>query len=325
MQPYPAISSCLHAVIKMSRIVPSVCRHHRLFVEVHGAAMLVTIFVTILAAIPAQTPLLGGISAFFAVARPALAESERDWDDCNADDPDRSLAACTRILSGRSEKRRALAYYNRGYVYKIRGDLDRAIADYNKAIRLEPRAAAPYYERGVAYHARSDLDHAIADYDMAIRLDPHSAHAYRTRGLAYLYGGALAQALADVTRAGELDPKNAYNVLWVDIVGRRNHVAGRLPQAISRIDMTAWPAPVVLMFLGRMMPEAVRAAADDPDAGTRRGQVCEADFYGGEWALRQGAKDEAVRLFRLAAGDCPHDFEEWIAASAELRARGMSP
>ena len=89
--------------------------------------------------------------------------------------------------------------------------------------------------------------------------------------------------------------------------------------------MTAWPAPVIRMFLGQMTPAAALAAADDPDATKKKGQVCEANFYSGELALRQGAKDDAARLFRLAASDCPHDFTEWPAANAELKALGAAP
>jgi lipoprotein NlpI len=96
--------------------------------------------------------------------------------------------------------------------------------------------------------------------------------------------------------------------------------AGR--QQLAKIDMTAWPAPVIRLFLGQMTPAAVLAAADDPDATKKKGQVCEANFYDGELALRAGAKDEATRLFRLDANDCPKSFGEWLAANAELRAVG---
>jgi lipoprotein NlpI len=41
--------------------------------------------------------------------------------------------------------------------------------------------------------------------------------------------------------------------------------------------------------------------------------------------LTKGLKDEATRLFRLAASDCPHDFNEWDAANAELKALGVVP
>jgi lipoprotein NlpI len=98
-----------------------------------------------------------------------------------------------------------------------------------------------------------------------------------------------------------------------------------LPQAISQIDMTKWPAPVIRLFLGQTTSAAVLAAADDPDANTKRGQVCEANFYSGEFALQRGVKEEAARLFHLAAADCPRDFVERPAAYAELRALGVSP
>jgi lipoprotein NlpI len=54
-----------------------------------------------------------------------------------------------------------------------------------------------------------------------------------------------------------------------------------------------------------------------------KGQICEANFYSGELALQQSAKNEAIRLFRLAAADCPKTFEERLAAKAELRALGI--
>ncbi len=89
--------------------------------------------------------------------------------------------------------------------------------------------------------------------------------------------------------------------------------------------MTAWPAPVVRMFLGELTPAQVLAAADDKDPKTKQGQVCDANFYNGELALMKGAKDDALRLFRLAANDCLHTFTEWSAANAELKALGVAP
>jgi lipoprotein NlpI len=89
--------------------------------------------------------------------------------------------------------------------------------------------------------------------------------------------------------------------------------------------MTVWPAPVIKLFMDQTTPAAVLAAADDPDAIKKRAQVCEANFYSAELALTKGLKDEATRLFRLAASDCPHGFNEWDAANAELKALGVAP
>ena len=89
--------------------------------------------------------------------------------------------------------------------------------------------------------------------------------------------------------------------------------------------MTEWPAPVIGLFLGQTTTAAVLASADDKNATKKNGQVCEANFYSGELQLMKGSKDEATRLFRLAANDCPRSFIEWTASRAELKAQGVAP
>ena len=275
--------------------------------------------------------LLVGVAAFLMLAgqilvSPAVAD---DLATCNhasllgAD----AIDACTRALNAGHMNAHSLSitYSNRGSAYQSKGDNDRAIADYNEAIRLDPKYAFAYNNRGNAYRAKGDNDRAIADYNEAIRLEPKYMTAYFNRGLANLLAGALPKALADLNQASALDPKYAYAALWLDLVGLRNNVPSRLSQAISTIDMTTWPAPVIRMFLGQMTAAAVLAAADDPDAKKKKGQVCEANFFIAELALRQGAKDEAARLFRMAADDCPKNFVEWSAANAELKALGGAP
>jgi lipoprotein NlpI len=252
----------------------------------------------------------------------ALAYNSRGIAYYNEKDLDRAVADYSEAI--RLDPKYAAAYNNRGVAYRDRGDFDGAIADFSDAILLAPNYAFAFGNRGVAYFQKKDLDRAIADFNDVILLDPKSVPAYRTRGLAYLYSGNLAGALADVSQASELDPRDPYSALWVDIVGRRNNVSSRLPQAISQIDMTAWPAPIILMFLGQMTSAAVLAAADDPDPSKKKGQVCGANFFSGEWALRHDNKGEAARLFQLAASDCPKDFIQWGAANQELKALGMA-
>jgi lipoprotein NlpI len=206
---------------------------------------------------------------------------------------------------------------------------DVAIAACSRAIashRYNGRdLAAQYNNRGVAYQAKGDLDRAIADYSEAIRLNPKYVLAFTGRGLANLHAGALPKALADLNQASELDPKDAYAALWLDVVNRRSNLPSRLQQATRQIDMTKWPAPVIRLFLGQLTPKAVLAAADDNDAATKKGRVCEANVYTGELDLQQGRKDAAIALFRAAAADCPKDFIEYGAALAELKVLRVVP
>jgi len=40
-----------------------------------------------------------------------------------------------------------------------------------------------YYNRGVAYHKKGLFDEAIADYTRAIEINPEDAEAYHNRGV----------------------------------------------------------------------------------------------------------------------------------------------
>ena len=235
-------------------------------------------------------------------------------------DNDRAIADFNEAL--RLDPKFTFAYFNRGRAYRAKGDDDRAIADYNEALRLDPKDSLAYFNRGNAYWAKGDNDRAIADYNEALRLDPKYSHTYLHRGWAYFYRGKFAEALADFNQASELDPSNAYSALYLDIAGQRNALESRLPQATSKLDMTKWPAAAVRMFLGQLTPDAMLVAADDPDEIKKKGQVCGANFFAGELALRQGEKSRAIGLFHVSARDCPRTFIERFAARDELKLLG---
>jgi lipoprotein NlpI len=87
--------------------------------------------------------------------------------------------------------------------------------------------------------------------------------------------------------------------------------------------MKTWPAPVIRLFTGEIKQDAVMSAADDANPALKQAHSCEANFYGGQYALIAGQRDEAVKLFVAAAKDCPHGFLEGIAAAAELKGLGQ--
>src|SRR3982750_2321414 len=113
---------------------------------------------------------------------PALAD---DWETCAKGAGDEAIAACTRaIKSGTyNGKTLALAYSNRGVEWRAKGDLAKAIADYDEAIKHDPQQAAAYNNRGIAYASAAEYDKAIADYDKAVELNPTYASALKNRGL----------------------------------------------------------------------------------------------------------------------------------------------
>jgi tetratricopeptide (TPR) repeat protein len=103
-----------------------------------------------------------------------------------------------------------IAYNNRGTEYLRRGDYDKAIFDYDQALRINPnffkKAYDLYDNRGSAYLMKGDYERAIADYDQALRIRPNDANSYHNRGTAYLYKGDPEKAIADFNKALEINP-----------------------------------------------------------------------------------------------------------------------
>jgi len=100
-----------------------------------------------------------------------------------------------------------VAYNNRGMAFRERGQIDRAIEDYNTAITYGP-GARPYTNRGIALAESGRLDFALADFDAAIALDPSYADAYTSRGLLLLKKGDISGAVTDLDTSIQLQPLN---------------------------------------------------------------------------------------------------------------------
>ena len=63
-----------------------------------------------------------------------------------------------------------------------------------------------YFHRGSAHFIQRDYNKAIVDYDAAIRLNPSYLKAYHIRGNAYFLQGAYEKAIADFDKVVQLDP-----------------------------------------------------------------------------------------------------------------------
>jgi tetratricopeptide (TPR) repeat protein len=102
------------------------------------------------------------------------------------------------------------SHINQGEAYFKQGKYPEAIADFTKAIELDPKLAVAYSNRGVAYlDGLKKFPEAIADFTKVIELDPKLAVAYLNRGQAFYNLEKNVEAIADCTKAIELDTKLA--------------------------------------------------------------------------------------------------------------------
>lgn len=92
---------------------------------------------------------------------------------------------------------------------KLKGKYKQAIADYTKAIEINPRYADAYNSRGLAYASRNDFSHAETDLSHALEINPWLVGAYNNRGFLYDYSGEYDKSIADYTQALKINPNYA--------------------------------------------------------------------------------------------------------------------
>lgn len=153
------------------------------------------------------TCLGGAASAHVMVAGGSLQAACYDYARARLATPE-ALTQCDQALAGATRPRdRAATHVNRGIIYMVRGAYDRAQADFDRAIQLDPALAEGHVNRGAALLAQNDFAGAIASINRGLALAPQEpARAYFNRGAANEELGNLRAALDDYRRAADLAP-----------------------------------------------------------------------------------------------------------------------
>ncbi len=106
------------------------------------------------------------------------------------------------------------SFFLRGVAKHNLQDYRGAIADYSKAIEIDPNYAEAYFKRGNAKYDFQDYKGAIADYSRAIEINPrYASDAYYNRGLAKIILGQIDSGCMDLSKAGELGFEEAYDMI----------------------------------------------------------------------------------------------------------------
>jgi tetratricopeptide (TPR) repeat protein len=208
---------------------------------------------------------------------------------CNPDNtpnPDVAIEACNvEIEAGRNL---AIAYYDRGLAWAKKSETDKALADYNSSLKINPDYQNVYISRGNALKLKNRPDDAIADYDKAIKLDPPKAGlAFYNRGNSWRDKNENDKAIADYNQAISLMPQyiNAY-VARGNIYKTKNELDRAMVDYDKAISID--PAKANLAYYNRGVTwrkksEPEKAIADynqyismspkDPDGYVARGNI----------------------------------------------------
>jgi serine/threonine protein kinase/Flp pilus assembly protein TadD len=203
--------------------------------------------------------------------------------------------------------------------------LEEGLAEYSRAIELEPEQTTGWLERGIGYHLAHRYEMAVADYSKVIELRAKFievspqwfALVFNNRGDAYNQLHQYQNALADLSRAIELESKWAapwtnrglvhYRLgNWDKAFGDYSKALELEPKAPWVQDQLAWVLAIcpetTLRNPQRAVELATRALNAAPENGNFWTTQGAALYRSGEWKAAALALQEAEKLLQGAAG-----------------------
>jgi lipoprotein NlpI len=219
-------------------------------------------------------------------------------------------------------------YFNRGIAKGKKRDFDGAIADFTKAIELNPQDAKAYRNRGFLKADRGDLDGAMMDYNKAIELNPQFALAYFSRGFLHYNQREYAGALVDFRKFCELDTTNAQNYvrfrIWL-VRARLGEMALATTELKTYLQnrkaqkQDDWSINIANYLTGDLSELDLFKAAKNLDKQKDARQHCEAYFYAATKRLIKGDTTTAANFFWKCLATNMKPSQDYRSAMAELK------
>lgn len=224
-------------------------------------------------------------------------------------------------------------HFERARVLLLHGQFAAAAAEFDRFVAHDSgyKSGALMYRGFIALFHANDPKTATADFERSLQEGLFQQGTLR--GLLDGTGPWLSNGVP-------LFPNVHHLILWQHLARERagqddykewNENLTQLAKALgyssaSRESIeksrTAWPGPIIDMFLRTRTPYTVRAAAEaSADPKVRRRQICDADFYTGLFRLK-AAPAEAQVLLKRAADNCPPGTFAGLGARLELERTG---
>ena len=147
----------------------------------------------------ARVVVLAVMAAVLALTDPVRATVDDPTLDCLSDDNQRRISGCSAMLDtpGLPDDQRSLAFGMRALAYSLLGIFDKALADYDAALKIKPDFPLALNNRAWAYYKLGRPADGVADVEKALELQPGSPYALDTRAHIRQSQGDAKAALAD--------------------------------------------------------------------------------------------------------------------------------
>jgi Flp pilus assembly protein TadD len=193
-------------------------------------------------------------------------------------------------------------------------DTNSALAEFEKALQLDPKNIEGYVHLGALYEARHQIDEAIAQYQKALSLKPNFAPFLTMIGNLCLEKGDLEAARKYFAQAVEADAHFAVanaNLAWVDAqegkdldvaLGLAQSARSQMPEVPSISDTLAWVMYKKGNYLGAI-PLLQECVKKSPESAQYRYHLGLALMAAGQKDSGKTQLQAALQMNKLPPGD----------------------
>jgi lipoprotein NlpI len=97
-------------------------------------------------------------------------------------------------LTCSSKEKQAQKHYMKGFEYHNQGLVEKAIEEYQKALKLNPNYIEAYMNIGAIYVDEKEYDQAIQQFKKVVEINYYYGKAHYNLGMVYLYKGEKEKA-----------------------------------------------------------------------------------------------------------------------------------
>lgn len=124
-------------------------------------------------------------------------------------------------------------HFQKGNEYIQAGQFDKAVAEFEAVLKVDPERVSALTNLGVAYYNVGRLDDAIAQYQKALQVGPDDADIHSNMAAAYVQKNDLAGALAEYQKALQIKPELAQAHFGLAVVYLQQ---GQNDQALAELE-----------------------------------------------------------------------------------------
>ncbi|HEV2292561.1 MAG TPA: tetratricopeptide repeat protein [Tepidisphaeraceae bacterium] len=197
-----------------------------------------------------------------------------------------------------------------GDLYRAEGEYEKATAQYEALVRLDPYSALNHYKLGVSYQFLQRLRESANAYLRAIELDPKDADAHMNLALVYLAMGQLDDAVRYAERATLLDPSSAVAFSNLGVVLEARGDFARAESAYRRsLDLDSTQIETLLNLGANLIKQGKSAdAVSIMERVLQQSDTPQIRKRYGDALARAGKYDEAVKQYEAALAKDPRYY-----------------